>query len=84
LDDQHFAAGYARYGAGDRFDSLDLAISYTDPTIHRPTVDVQRHREALAAYRRLGATWVVVPGPTGRHPIARDFVEAFAEEYITA
>lgn len=70
--------------AGDRFDALDIAIAYNDPTIHQPAVDVERHRDALAAYHELGATWIIVPGPTGEHPIARDFIEAFAQDYITA
>ncbi len=70
--------------AGDRFDALDIAIAYNDPTIHQPAVDVERHRDALAAYHELGATWIIVAGPTGEHPIARDFIEAFARDYITA
>lgn len=70
--------------AGDRFDALDIAIAYNDPTIHQPAVDVERHRDALAAYHELGATWIIVAGPTGEHPIARDFIEAFAQDYITA
>jgi probable F420-dependent oxidoreductase len=68
--------------AGERFATLDLAVSYTDPTIHQPGVDTARHHEALDAYRQMGATWIVVAGPTGRHPLARDFLEAFAGEYI--
>ena len=70
--------------AGDRFAALDIAVSYGDRSIYEPSVDVERHREALEAYRQLGATWIVVAGPTGNHPIATDFLEAFGETYIGA
>ncbi len=69
--------------AGDRFDSLDLAIAYTDASIHDTSRDVQRHLDAFSAYRELGATWMIVPGPTGRHPIASDFLQAFADQYFS-
>ena len=68
--------------AGDRFSTLDLAISYSDPSLHRPGVDVQRHTDAFAAYQELGATWIVIAGPTGEQPLASDFVQEFGARYL--
>ena len=68
--------------AGDRFGTLDLAISYSDPSLHLHGVDVQRHADAFAAYRDLGATWIVIAGPTGKHPLASDFVQEFGAQYL--
>ena len=68
--------------AGERFDALDITVAYIDRSVYDLSTDVERHREALAAFGELGATWVIVPGPQGEHPQARDFAEGFAETYI--
>lgn len=68
--------------AGDRFDSLDITIAYTDRTVHDVSADVERHRDAIGRLEDLGATWVVVPGPAEVHPAAQDFVEGFAATYF--
>lgn len=69
--------------AGERFASLDLAVPYPDRSVHQPRVDVAKHREQFARIRELGATWVVLPGPAGKAPLAQHFLEAFAAEYIS-
>ena len=69
--------------AGDRFGELDLTIAYTDPTVYDLSTDVERHREHLGRLEEIGATWIVVPGPTEQAPIASDFVLGFAETYFT-
>jgi hypothetical protein len=46
--------------------------------------DVERHREAFAAYEEVGVTWIAVVGPEDAYPKTRDFVEGFAERYIDA
>jgi probable F420-dependent oxidoreductase len=69
--------------AGERFPALDITVAYADPSIHDLDADVARHRDALAALHELGATWVVVPGPGGRHPRALEFLYGFAERYLS-
>jgi probable F420-dependent oxidoreductase len=64
--------------AGDRFHELDIAIAYTDPTLHALT-DLERHRDALGELDRLGATWVIVSGTSAPHPRSLEFVQGFAE-----
>jgi probable F420-dependent oxidoreductase len=70
--------------AGDRFADLDLVVAHVDRTIYDTddASNIERHREAFAAYRQLGATWCVIPGPSDMAPRARDFIEAFGELYI--
>jgi probable F420-dependent oxidoreductase len=68
--------------AGDRFGELDIAVAYTDRTVYDLSTDVERHRDALGAYRELGATWMVVPGPTEPHPRTQEFIEGFAQIYF--
>ncbi len=73
-----------RDAAGDRGPSLDVAVAYTDPTISAPDHDVERHRDALGALEQIGVTWLIVPAPSGVYPATRDFIDVFAERYITA
>jgi hypothetical protein len=68
--------------AGDRFDSLDICSSYTDPSVFDVTTDVERHRDALGRLAEAGANWVIVPGPQGKHPEALDFISAFGDTYF--
>ena len=68
--------------AGDRFSELDIAVAYTDPTVHDPLRDVERHRDVFGRLAELGVTWVVVSGPPGVHPRAHDFLQAFGETYL--
>jgi probable F420-dependent oxidoreductase len=67
--------------AGERFDTLDIVVAYTDPSVHDLGTDVERHRDALGRVRDLGATWVVVPGPPGVHPQAQEFLQGFTATY---
>lgn len=69
--------------AGDRFAGLDITLMYADPTVFDLSSDIERHRDALGRLGDLGATWVVVSGPTGsHHPQAMEFVQGFAETYF--
>ncbi|MHB8466880.1 MAG: LLM class F420-dependent oxidoreductase [Acidimicrobiales bacterium] len=68
--------------AGDRAEEIDVAVAYTDPSIFKPAVDVDRHREGLAELEAIGVTWVVVPGPIGSEASSLEFVEAFGATYV--
>jgi probable F420-dependent oxidoreductase len=68
--------------AGDRADGIDIAVAYTDPTIARPDVDVERHRDALGELETIGATWIVLPAPPGVYPETSELIESFAQNYI--
>jgi probable F420-dependent oxidoreductase len=68
--------------AGDRFDDLEIAVAYNDKTVYDTNTDVERHREALAAYREAGATWIVIAGPHDPAPGPAEFIEAFGALYI--
>ena len=68
--------------ARDRFDDLDITIAYTDQSIHDLSRDIERHRDAIGQLGEVGATWVTVPGPSGAHPLAQDFIEGFATTYL--
>jgi probable F420-dependent oxidoreductase len=68
--------------ARDRFDELDVTVAYTDQSIHDLSRDVERHRDAIGQLGEVGATWVTVPGPSGAHPQAREFIEGFAATYL--
>ena len=68
--------------AGDRFTELDLTIAYTDRSVYDLSSNVEQHRDALGRLAEIGATWIVVPGPAGQHPMADEFIQGFAETYI--
>jgi probable F420-dependent oxidoreductase len=68
--------------AGDRFDTLDIAVAYTDGTVYDLSSDVERHRDELGRLAEMGAGWIVVPGPQGAHPEAAEFIDGFASTYF--
>jgi probable F420-dependent oxidoreductase len=68
--------------AGDRFETLDIAVAYTDGTVFDLGADVERHRDELGKLAELGATWINVPGPIGVHPEAQEFIQGFAATYF--
>lgn len=82
IDDVVDRLALLREYAGERFDSLDLVIAYTDPGATEPHRDVERHRDNLGRLAELGATWVVVGGPALPHPASEEFIEAFASVHI--
>ena len=70
--------------AGDRFTNLDIVLSYSDSSIYETSVDVERHRDTLGRIAELGATWMVLSGPQGPHPIAANFIGEFAQTYLSS
>ena len=68
--------------AGTRAADIDIAIAYTDPSIGELDRDVERHREAFAAYADVGVTWIVIPGPEAEFPSTLDFIRGCAERYL--
>jgi probable F420-dependent oxidoreductase len=62
--------------AGDRFDNLDIIVAYRDESIYDEPIDIERHREAFGHIAELGATWILIPGPTKVAPAAAEFIEA--------
>jgi uncharacterized protein YciW len=62
---------------------LDFVLSYADPSITKPTEDVERHREAFGRLAEAGVTWTVVGHPPGEPRQILDFIEAFGETYAS-
>jgi alkanesulfonate monooxygenase SsuD/methylene tetrahydromethanopterin reductase-like flavin-dependent oxidoreductase (luciferase family) len=54
-----------RADAGERGAALDVAVAYTDPSLHDAGADFGKHRAAIEELARAGATWVIVPGRGG-------------------
>jgi probable F420-dependent oxidoreductase len=65
--------------AGDRGVTLDIAVTYADESIYSAELEVERHREALAALEAIGVTWVLVAGPVGSPSASLEFIEAFSK-----
>ena len=68
--------------AAGRQDRLDFLCSYGDASIHRPTVDADRHRQAFAAMEEAGLTWVIVSHPRGEPSAVYEFLDAFGATYL--
>jgi probable F420-dependent oxidoreductase len=81
LDDVASKIRELRDMAGERGDSLDVSLAYADASILSPQVDTERHREALGALGDIGATWVLISGPTGSSEASLEFIEAFPKLY---
>jgi probable F420-dependent oxidoreductase len=82
LDEIAAAIADVKAQAGDRAADLDFMVLYTDDTILQPGVDVARHREALAAIREAGATWVSFAWDFSTETETLAFVNGFAEQYL--
>lgn len=56
------AIAQLRAEAGPRGSDLDVAVAYTDRSLHAANADFGRHRAAIAALEAAGVTWVIIPG----------------------
>lgn len=71
-----------RAAAGERGDSVDVAVAYTDRSIAAPDGDVERHREAFERLAAAGVTWVVIPGATTSREASLEFLARFGATFI--
>ncbi len=83
LDDLAAMIAEVRAGAKERGAEIEVVVSYTDLSIVRPDDDAERHRDKIAEFESIGATWMVVPAPTTVQPETQQFIEAFARNYIS-
>jgi len=70
--------------AAGRTDTIDVQYSYPDRSIASPTIEPDRHREALAEIEKAGVTAVVLSSPTATPAATLEFLEAFGETYYLA
>ena len=66
---------------GDRADEIEFCMSYIGAGIEQPTVDVERHRDTIAALDAVGVQWVSVTAAPDEPAAVLDFVRAFGETY---
>jgi probable F420-dependent oxidoreductase len=71
-----------REAAGDRSEQIDVAVTYSDPSIADPTTDPERHKEALGVLGSAGATWIVVSGTSHDPRSTFEFIEGFGQTYL--
>ena len=70
--------------AGPRGAELDVCMAYLDHTVHRPTVDADRHRDAFAELADAGVTWIAVEAPWAPPDEVLRFVDDFGQTYLRA
>lgn len=68
--------------AGERDASIDIAVSYHEPGIHKIGHEVERHRDMLGRIAELGATWTVIDCDFTSATLTMDFIAGFAATYI--
>jgi probable F420-dependent oxidoreductase len=61
---------------------VDVQWTYTEKSLQQPTVDPDRHREAFAAYEKMGVTSIVVSAKTHEQAATLEFIEAFGATYL--
>jgi probable F420-dependent oxidoreductase len=84
LDDIGVAIRELKDLAGDRAQEIDVMVLYTDDSILKSTVDVERHRDTLGRMAEIGATWVSFAWDFSTQVETLDFVEGFAASYLGA
>jgi hypothetical protein len=82
IDDIAVAVRELKEMAGQRAGEIDVLVLYTDDSILRPDVDVDRHREALGRIREAGATWVSFAWDFSTEAETLAFVDGFAATYL--
>jgi probable F420-dependent oxidoreductase len=68
-----------RADAGPRGAELDVAVPYTDPSVHDADADWAEHRAAFDSLEAAGATWVIVAGRAGTPTDTTAFLERFGK-----
>jgi probable F420-dependent oxidoreductase len=71
-----------RETAGERGESLDVALAYTDRSVASRDRDVERHRDAFGRLEAAGVTWVVIPGATRSREDSLEFLASFGAAYL--
>jgi probable F420-dependent oxidoreductase len=84
LDDIAAAVRELKELAGERAAEIDIMVLYTDDSILKPGVDVERHREALGRIAEIGATWVSFAWDFSTEAETLAFVEDFGSTYLGA
>ncbi|UGQ15054.1 LLM class F420-dependent oxidoreductase [Yinghuangia sp. ASG 101] len=69
--------------AAGRTDTIDVQCAYRDQSVHTPTAEPDRHREALAGMEKAGVTAVVISKPTRSPAATFEFLEAFGATYLS-
>ena len=82
LDDVAAAVRELKELAGNHADDIDILILYTDASVLDTDRDVERHRDALARIRDVGATWVSFAFEFTEQARTIDFLEGFAATYL--
>ena len=77
------AIAQLRADAGPRGKDLDVAVSYTEPSLHAADADFGRHRAAIAELEAAGATWVLIPGRGTSREESVGFLKRFGAEIAT-
>jgi alkanesulfonate monooxygenase SsuD/methylene tetrahydromethanopterin reductase-like flavin-dependent oxidoreductase (luciferase family) len=68
--------------AAGRTDELDFTYSYSNPSLDRPAVDADRHRDAFAHVEEAGVTWTVVSCSRREPTAVTEFLEEFGATYL--
>lgn len=70
--------------AGDRADDIDIMVLYTDDSLLKNGVDVERHRDTLGRIAEIGATWVSFAWDFSTEKETLEFVDAFGSGFLGA
>jgi probable F420-dependent oxidoreductase len=84
LDDIAAAIREMKEMAGDRADQLDVMVLYTDDSILKTGVEVERHRDMLGRIAEIGATWVSFAWDFSTEAETLEFVDGFGATYLGA
>ncbi len=68
--------------AGDRAAELDIMVLYTDDSLLKHGVDVERHRDTLGRMADIGATWVSFAWDFSTESETLEFVDAFSSGFL--
>jgi alkanesulfonate monooxygenase SsuD/methylene tetrahydromethanopterin reductase-like flavin-dependent oxidoreductase (luciferase family) len=69
--------------AGDRYEELELIMGYSGPRLARIDQDAEQVRHRIGELEELGVDWVFVGPPWSPAPGPTEWLEAFAEAFIT-
>jgi probable F420-dependent oxidoreductase len=70
--------------AGDRYGELELIMGYSGPRLTRFDQEAEQVRQRIGELEELGVDWVFVGPPWSLAPGPTEWLQAFAEAFITS
>ncbi len=78
----HERLGALEQFAGERYEQLELILSYSGPSLGHFERDAEQIRDRLGAMEEMGVDWTIVGPPWSAAPGPTEWLQAFGETFL--